>query len=155
MQIPIDRLCSKKLITINESDSLAEADFLMEKHNIRHLPVTNRDGILVGLLSKADFIALKNVTATLAELEVKKYMSSPVKVMASTSKVKDAAAIMIRYKISSLLISKDNDVIGILTSEDLLRLIAENSSFFEEHELIDLDALAEGGWISMVTERTA
>ena len=41
--------------------------------------------------------------------------------------------------------------IGIVTSEDLIRLIADNDSLNAEAERMDLAALASEGWISSTT----
>lgn len=45
----------------------------------------------------------------------------------------------------------ENEVLGILTSEDLIRLLAEDSDYMNEAEQLDLAALADEGWISTTT----
>ena len=151
MENQIKNICSKKLVTINESDSLHQADDLMNNHNIRHLPVVDADQTLVGILSKSDFVALKNLDSRLRQFTVKQVMSSPVKVVAANAKVKAVAQLFISKKISSALIIEADEIVGIVTSEDLIRLLADVEDISAEAEKMDLSELASSGWISMTT----
>ncbi len=47
----IEQVMTKNVITIGEEASLEEAKRIVISHGIRHLPVVNRKGELVGLLS--------------------------------------------------------------------------------------------------------
>jgi CBS domain-containing protein len=47
-------IASKNLITIDPDQNLDEALRLMERHQVRRLPVAEEDGRLVGILAQAD-----------------------------------------------------------------------------------------------------
>jgi len=49
--IPIEEVMTSNVITIGEDASLEEARRLIVEHAVRHLPVVNSQGNLVGLLS--------------------------------------------------------------------------------------------------------
>jgi CBS domain-containing protein len=49
-------LMSSSLVTVRTFDSLDEAFDLVEEHHIRHLPVVDADGRLVGLLTQTDLL---------------------------------------------------------------------------------------------------
>lgn len=51
LDTPIDQVMTKNVITIGEEASLEEARRLVISHGIRHLPIVNRNGELIGLLS--------------------------------------------------------------------------------------------------------
>ena len=53
----LDAIMTTDLITVSLSTSLAEARLLMQDYRIRHLPVTNDGGELVGLLTQSDVLA--------------------------------------------------------------------------------------------------
>jgi CBS domain-containing protein len=48
---PLDNVMTKNVITIQEDSSINEARKVICEHRIRHLPVVNQKGRLVGLLS--------------------------------------------------------------------------------------------------------
>ena len=48
---PLDNVMTKNVVTIQEDSSINEARRVIRAHRIRHLPVVNQKGRLVGLLS--------------------------------------------------------------------------------------------------------
>jgi len=48
---PLDNVMTKNVVTIQEGSSINEARRVIRSHRIRHLPVVNQKGRLVGLLS--------------------------------------------------------------------------------------------------------
>ena len=53
----VSEVMTKEPVTIDQDASLADAARLMEKHHVKRLPVI-RDGRLVGMLSRSDFVKL-------------------------------------------------------------------------------------------------
>jgi CBS domain-containing protein len=151
MKLRIKNIFSDNVVTVNEDADLSAADDLMNNYNIRHLPVVNGDNDLVGILTKGDYSALKYIDSRFTNHKVKAFMSSPVKLVQETATVKSVAQIFIEKKISSVVVVDQNEMIGILTSEDLIRLLAEENDFVNGLEELDLAALADEGWISMTT----
>lgn len=148
MNSEIKNIYSKDLVSIRENASLSDADDKMNNYNIRHLPVIDDTGTLVGIISKSDYIALKHVDSRLAQLQVKNFMSSQVKVMGKATKIKDVAKLFINKKINSVLVIENREIIGIVTSEDLIRLLASDA-YAEVPASMDLSSLAEEGWFSV------
>lgn len=133
----IQNIMSKKLITVAEDASLDAAYAVMIKNNIRHLPVTNEDSAVVGVLSDRDLQrALKShvVGSGLARWEscefdpqhvVADYMSWPVKTVDYAMPLKEVVEYMIEERVSSLMVSRNGEVVGIVTTIDLLKLLAD------------------------------
>jgi predicted transcriptional regulator len=48
---PLENVMTKNVVTIQEDSSFIEARRVIQTHKIRHLPVVNQKGRLVGLLS--------------------------------------------------------------------------------------------------------
>lgn len=151
MKQQIKNIFSDNLVTIKEDANLSAADDLMNNYNIRHLPVVNEDNDLVGILSKGDYSALRYIDSRFVNHKVKVFMSSPVKMVRPTATVKSVAQIFIEKKISCVIVAQDAEMVGILTSEDLMRLLAEENEFLKGMEDLDLASLADEGWISMTT----
>jgi len=53
---PLDNVMTKNVVTIQEDSSINEARRVIRAHRIRHLPVVNQKGRLVGLLSVRDLL---------------------------------------------------------------------------------------------------
>ena len=51
LEQPLGNLMTKSVITIQEDSSINEIRRTIQTHNIRHLPVVNKENKLVGLLS--------------------------------------------------------------------------------------------------------
>ena len=54
LQIQVKEIMSKPIITIQETYSLIDALQTMQKNNFRRLPVTNKEGKLVGIVTDKD-----------------------------------------------------------------------------------------------------
>jgi CBS domain-containing protein len=53
---PLDNVMTKNVVTIQEDSSITELRKVICAHRIRHLPVVNQKGKLVGLLSMRDVL---------------------------------------------------------------------------------------------------
>jgi CBS domain-containing protein len=55
-EVPISEVMSKPLITINQNSSIKDATDLMQKNNIRRLPILDNKGKLVGIITAKDIL---------------------------------------------------------------------------------------------------
>lgn len=61
MEMVIDSLMTKEnLITAPEGTDLQKAEEILREHKIEKLPVTNKDGVLVGLITYKDILKVQN-----------------------------------------------------------------------------------------------
>jgi CBS domain-containing protein len=51
LNVPIEKVMTKNIVTVDENATFVEAKNIISLHGIRHLPVINLDGKLVGLIS--------------------------------------------------------------------------------------------------------
>ncbi|MGE5084723.1 MAG: HPP family protein [Bacillota bacterium] len=135
---------TNKIIMISVGQSLADAMNLMVEKRIRHLPVIDADLKIVGILHLQDISGLSN----LEDKYVEAYMTTPVEWVSQDIPLRAAILKMIEKKIHSLLVADDkNELVGIVTSEDLLWILA---SILEKSEkqhsiltLFDIESLDE------------
>lgn len=122
------------LPTIGAMETLERAVQLMRQHRIRHLPVANVEGTVVGIISDGDILrASAHVfdnadggTETLrlvAGAYVRDYMSTTLKTVSIDEKVNEAIEIMLRSKVYACLVVQDSIVVGIITYDDLMELL--------------------------------
>lgn len=51
LDTPMEKIMTKKVVTVDEDASFDEVKMIINTHKIRHLPVVNKDEVLVGLFS--------------------------------------------------------------------------------------------------------
>jgi acetoin utilization protein AcuB len=110
-----------------ESDYLA-AIAIMRAGKFRHLPVVDEEGILVGLVCKADLKHVKPGRPTQQAVvgdgvlvHVREVMERNVVTIPPDYPIEDAAILMLEHQITGVVVVKDGEVLGILTHNDLFR----------------------------------
>jgi CBS domain-containing protein len=63
-RIHVGEIASRKLVTIDAAQELDEALRLMAKHQMRRLPVVEKDGKLIGIVAQADVATHATSTQT-------------------------------------------------------------------------------------------
>ncbi len=128
-------LMSRQVVTIGTSDSCQEAVGRMHRARVRHLPVVNREGQLVGVVTDRDLrhhlfsprvfeeLGTTSVDMLLKAVPVSEIMSTDVVTVRADDDLAGAARIMLEDKVGSLPVVEDERVVGILTETDMLRQI--------------------------------
>lgn len=131
----VEENMSKNVVTACWSEDLLSAYNRMVKANVRHLVVVDEFKFLRGVISDRDFKRAMYVYSDFlfndnsrigfdSNSIVRDYMSWPAETASSKSTIKEIANQMIDKKISALVITEnDEDAIGVITHEDLLRIL--------------------------------
>ena len=121
---------TRNVVCIHEDDSLEVARDIMREWEIRHLPVV-RGRSLVGVLSDRDLLlyteASRKDRPSIADRTVGETMSKrPVTCMAGDS-ISHIAGLMVENRIDCVPVIEDDDdeVIGMITSTDMVELLRE------------------------------
>lgn len=117
---------SKDLVTISAYRPISDARDLMEERNIRHLPVTDKDGLVIGILSDRDVNRAMSPVGPgfLGGKLVSDFMSWPAITVDEETALADVAEGMLDEKVSSFLVTRaGREVVGIVTSDDLLKVL--------------------------------
>ncbi|MFQ5504574.1 MAG: CBS domain-containing protein [Planctomycetota bacterium] len=131
--------------TIHVDKKLIAAHEIMESKNVRHVPVLDDHGALVGLISQRDLLRASLSSAKdqitnmdrlqhLGTIEVRGVMRTDIQGVDPEATVQAAARLMLSRKIGSLPVISGRKFVGIITDYDLLRVIAklENSEPLRE-----------------------
>jgi len=126
---------SKPVITIHPDLPMQDALNLMRKEHIRRLPVVNKLGRLVGIVSEGELLHASPSDATslsfyevnylLSKITVNEVMRKNVITVAEDTPLEEAARIMADNKIGGLPVVRDNEVVGIITETDLFKIFLE------------------------------
>jgi acetoin utilization protein AcuB len=127
---------SRNVATIDDAATCLEAVNRMCHRKIRHLPVLDSGGTLVGLVTDRDLrhhlfaadvyrqIGQIPVSTLLRNAPVRDVMSAPVRSVTASAEVAEAAERMRQDKVGCLPVVEGQRVVGMLTEIDVLRHIA-------------------------------
>jgi predicted transcriptional regulator len=118
----ISKLMTQPVIKIDEDSTIQEAVEIMGKKNFGTLLVT-RHGKNVGIITAGDIIS--KVIAKKEDLEtikVKEMMSSPLITVDKKTTGEDAIRTMAKNDIRRLLITDNEEIVGIFTTSDVAKL---------------------------------
>jgi CBS domain-containing protein len=118
----VEDFMSTAVITVKESDTLSAAQIEMQMAEIRHLPVIDKKGHVVGVVSDRDI--LRNLTKIDGNpTPVTQIMSRRVQTVRPTMPASDAATLLIEHKFGCLpVVGDDEQIVGIITDTDFLRI---------------------------------
>ena len=122
-------LMTKNLITIDKSRKLSDALDLMLKKGVHRLIVTD-NGKLCGIITAMDIMetlgSYKYGRSTTSRLHVATAMTKNPLTVNPDASIKECAKLMVENRISSLPVVENDELVGIITTTDLLRAFAEN-----------------------------
>lgn len=132
---------SSNLISISEDKDVAAAAVLMKAHDIRHLPVVDAYNELSGIISLTD-IAGANDPAE----KIKNVMTPRVRIVKKSANIKTIIDQMLKFKISSMLVAQNDDVVGIVTTDDLLQLLYELLDERDDLQNLEISEFIDDSW---------
>ena len=132
----VANLMTRNPVTILPEAPITEAQVLMRRERVHRLPVVDKVGKLVGIVSEKDLLNVSpsvattldmyEMTSLLAKIKVEKVMTRQVLSVQEDTLVEDAARLMADHDIGGLpVVRSDNTVIGIITESDLFRLFID------------------------------
>jgi CBS domain-containing protein len=126
----VGELMTRDPIMASADLALADAAELMDFYRVSGLPVVDRDGCLVGVISQTDLLHARTTEAlwhAWPGLAVRHLMTSPAVAVTANTAVDDAAALMERLHIHRLVVTATDGAtpIGVLSVTDIVRAMAE------------------------------
>ncbi len=119
MNIKLKNHITSSLITVTTHESLETALKTMQNRKFRHLPVTDDTGMIVGLISDRDIYKGLSQNQT----QVSAVMTTHLKKVDVNDNIQDVIRCMVDNKISALPVTRDQEIIGLVTTEDLMYLL--------------------------------
>jgi acetoin utilization protein AcuB len=129
----VSRSMTRKVITAGPETGIFEAQELMAQSKIRHLPVIETDGRLVGIVTDRDIRSAlpyeffkkhpgKREKEKFSKLQIKDIMSKNPITISPTYTIQDALLMIQDAKVGALpVVDEENRLTGIISVRDLLR----------------------------------
>ncbi|WP_296882283.1 CBS domain-containing protein [uncultured Methanobrevibacter sp.] len=118
-RLHISSVMVKDVFTVPKEMQLEDVAKLMLDNGIGSVPVMD-DEKMVGIVSKADFVTLATGIA-FDKITVKEIMSKELVTVSSTERIVHARRQMIESNVGRLPVVDDEELVGMITSKDLMR----------------------------------
>jgi acetoin utilization protein AcuB len=129
----VSRSMARKVTTVDKATGILEAQSLMQRLEIRHLPVVDEDNHLVGMITDRDIRSVLPYELAKGEgdpkqrdkyahMKVDDAMSTDLLTVSPTHTLQDALLLIEKKKVGAIpVVDDDNKLVGILSVRDLLR----------------------------------
>jgi CBS domain-containing protein len=143
----VDELMVRPVIVVKEDAALKEVAEIMLDNRIGCVPVVDKDGKIVGIITDSEFMAkerafpfstffapqlfgkwmpkegVEEMYKAAIKITAKEIMSTPVVTVLEDDRLEDVVVKMLDYDINRIPVVRDGVPVGIVTRHDLLKLI--------------------------------
>jgi len=152
-------------VTIRDGTSLFDALKIMRESKVRRLPVLDKKGMLVGIVSEKDLLYASPSPATslsvwevnylVSKISVSELMTRKVITTCEDCPIEEAARIMVDSKIGGLPVVRGDKLVGIITETDLFKIFLELLGAREQGVRFTLLVPEKPGMLAAMTQRVA
>ncbi|HIE38234.1 MAG TPA: CBS domain-containing protein [Anaerolineales bacterium] len=159
-----DRM-TRRPITIRDDASVDEALQLMHSERIRRLPVVDKRGRMVGIVSELDLLKVSPSPATslsiyeipylLSKIKMRDVMTQEVITVTEDTPLEEAARVMADNKVGGLPVMRDDRLVGIITETDMFKIFLEMLGARESGVRLSLLVPEKKGELAKITGKIA
>jgi CBS domain-containing membrane protein len=134
ISLTVADLMTSRVFAVRADETVAVLVDLMREHHVRHVPVVDDEGELLGLVSHRDLLRNSLIEQDdevqvdkeeiLERLQVRDLMLGEVDRVTPETDIREAAQLMLDHKYGCLPVVEGNRLVGILTESDFVRLMA-------------------------------
>lgn len=143
--ITVDEFMTSELCTLRETDSINDAREIMTVKHIRHIPITNGDNHMLGLVTQRDVLAATEPEVAREvegasgkdepDIRLSDIMIRDVRTIRKTDSLRQAALYMQSHKYGCLPVVSGDCLVGIITDSDFVTIainLLEQAELAEE-----------------------
>ena len=132
-RLPVSKIMSSNVVTVNTSQSLNEVEALLNENNVRHIPVVSGKEV-IGMISKVDLhkisfvntVESNQLTTTIYnEFSIEQVMTKNIRVIQKDDTIFEVATILADSEFHSLPVVDGSELVGIITTTDLIKFLIE------------------------------
>jgi len=127
MNTKVKDLMVSPVVSTLQHKSVGHAKDIMQKNNIQALPIVDSDKKIVGIVTPSNLLKAEEGSP------ISKIMTENVYTIPEYAPIQDAARIMRKHKIHHVLVAHEKELVGIISSFDLLKLV-EDKAFVAKNE---------------------
>ncbi len=140
--LTVKDVMTTNLVTLKDTDAVIRARQIMGNKQVRHVPILNEAGELVGILTQRDVLAA--TVSVLADVDqqviddmessipIREIMTTAMTVVHEDTLLREAAENILELKIGCLPVLSNGRLVGILTEADFIKLAIELINKFDK-----------------------
>ena len=117
----VEEIMNAPVTVTNRNNKIGYLKDLIARKNINAIPVLEEDGTITGIISTNDVAKCHDENEI-----VQNIMSDRIHIVLKNNRVKDAAATMVKHGVHHLVVMEEGQVIGMISSMDIVKVYAEN-----------------------------
>lgn len=148
--VTVDEIMTTDLQTLPQTASVADAVQLMAQHRIRHIPIVDAKGALVGLVSHRDLLAATDSTLraagerqSLSALVLEDIMTRAPATVDERASLRQTALFLQDHKYGCLPVVTNGTLKGIVTDSDFVAVAIHLLEQIEETEPPEIEPEVE------------
>lgn len=127
MNVRVKDLMTTQVSWVKASDTVGKVKRIFNRNNFNVLPVVDRDGVLVGVISQGDLLSVKNEFS-----QIHNHMHHGVVTIPEYANLQEAAHLMRKKHLHHLVVTHEKKIVGIISSYDLLEVLDKRIYKFTE-----------------------
>jgi acetoin utilization protein AcuB len=159
-----DRM-SKHPLVISQNETISKAHRYMQEQKVRHLPVVDKAGDMVGLVTEDDLLKAEpsgvtllsvwEINSLLERVKVKDVMVRKVITTTEDMPIEEAAHLLLEHKIGCLPVLREGRLVGIITESDIFRTFMELFSARQQGLRVTMEIPDTAGQLAKVAQAIA
>lgn len=121
MNTKIADLMTEKVMTATPHQSVGHVREVMQSHSVHCMPIVDSEGSPVGIVTSTDVLQASNTGQPVSRI-----MTESVYTVPQYGDVSLAARVMRNHHIHHVLVTHEGQLIGLISSFDLLRLVEDH-----------------------------
>ncbi len=128
-QLRVREFMAPNAVTIEAESSLSHVAETLAEYDVSGLPVVDRAGALVGVISQTDIVRLRAgsiPTSAWHGLLVRDLMTHPAITVRASASLHEAARLMTEHRVHRLVVvaERDGGPVGVISESDVVREVA-------------------------------
>ena len=120
MNEEVNIIMTKDPIHLSPDNTLGEVHKMFEKSRIHHIPITDDENNLVGLVTTYDLWKMDKTYDTYKDVKIKDVMRTKLAKISPTDKIGTAAELFLDNRFHALPVVDGTKLVGLVTSFDVL-----------------------------------
>lgn len=116
----IEEIMSAPVVFTQKTVKISYLKDMFTRKNISAAPVLEDDGTIAGIVTSQDLVAIHNDSLFVSDI-----LTPKVHICLKNNRVKDTAKTMIKHGVHHMVVMEDGDVVGMVSSMDIIKVYAE------------------------------